>query len=156
MEKAHAICEKWGNAPLAIAGDFNSTPWVRAKCSILSSCRKYFMMPSRNCFVYLSSVFSDASAWFGRNIVCANSFLLSKFKIETKRTRRFMAIQCCRLEKYQILVCADSDVNLRRLETCCYMLLCWMNVVGFSSAVMGIQHLIGLLIWLDRVLCMSS
>lgn len=27
LEKAHAICEKWGNAPLAIAGDFNSTPW---------------------------------------------------------------------------------------------------------------------------------
>ncbi|XP_024386152.1 carbon catabolite repressor protein 4 homolog 5 isoform X3 [Physcomitrium patens] len=27
LEKAHAISEKWGNAPVAIAGDFNSTPW---------------------------------------------------------------------------------------------------------------------------------
>lgn len=28
MEKAHAISEKWESAPVAIAGDFNSTPNV--------------------------------------------------------------------------------------------------------------------------------
>ena len=28
MEKAHAISEKWGKAPVTIAGDFNSTPNV--------------------------------------------------------------------------------------------------------------------------------
>ena len=29
LEKAHAISQKWGNAPVALAGDFNSTPGVR-------------------------------------------------------------------------------------------------------------------------------
>lgn len=28
MEKAHAISERWGKAPVALAGDFNSTPDV--------------------------------------------------------------------------------------------------------------------------------
>ena len=34
LEKAHALSEKWGKVPVAIAGDFNSTPGV---CEVLMS-----------------------------------------------------------------------------------------------------------------------
>jgi len=37
MENAHALSERWGNAPVAIAGDFNSTPNV-------------IFLPSFSCF----------------------------------------------------------------------------------------------------------
>jgi len=35
MDRSHAISEKWGKAPVAIAGDFNSTPNVTFLYSFL-------------------------------------------------------------------------------------------------------------------------